>query len=610
MSNTTPQQTNMHYLNPKFKKQLFSLKELAMSEFDIQISTEKMIQDKTYRDIVLDELGDLDSEALNGYIQLLKRTPIYIKSSTEPFALDALPSVGSQHAANITSEKPAKRNRFGLLVLLLLCFSLYIVWNKGYLPPFDLPTASAPVAAENTTSVPATDSHQPVTKQETDSGQTAINTDTKETVATVDPISLPSANRIMSFRLHGSNTIGEELAPALLEAYLKSISVEKMHWVQGKVAVERELQYIKDDKVYAIELHAHGSSTSFKDLMAGTADMGMSSRIIKEKEVEQLRPIYGDLKHVGQENIIGLDGLAVIVSPDNPINSLTTEVIAKIFAGEITNWRELGGEDFSINLYARDENSGTWDTFKNLVLKAHNKKLSSSAARLESSTDLSDEVSKDPRAIGFIGLPYINNSKGISVAASAGTSAIYPTHFTVSTEDYPLSRRLYMYAPTLANKMVKSFTRFVLSLAGQEVVKKIGLISQNIKLEKIHEIKSAPPIYNDYTEVAQRLSLNFRFKSGSNELDNKGLRDLPRLVNYMIKQQGRRIVLMGFSDSLGDPQQNIKLSSLRANVVEQALTARGLDVVAVEGFGEQLPVASNRSAFGRSKNRRVEVWVY
>jgi phosphate transport system substrate-binding protein len=167
-----------------------------------------------------------------------------------------------------------------------------------------------------------------------------------------------------------------------------------------------------------------------------------------------------------------------------------------------------------------------------------------------------------------------------------------------------------MYTPSLANQMVCAFTRFVVSHAGQEIVEQVGLISQIIKQETIYKIKGAPQIYNNYTEMAKRLSVNFRFTSGSNELDNKGQHDLLRLVDYMTKQQGRRIVLMGFSDSLGKKERNLKLSILRARMLEKALTARGLSVVAVEGFGELLPIASNQNELGRSKNRRVEVWIF
>jgi phosphate transport system substrate-binding protein len=138
----------------------------------------------------------------------------------------------------------------------------------------------------------------------------------------------------------------------------------------------------------------------------------------------------------------------------------------------------------------------------------------------------------------------------------------------------------------------------------------VGLVSQNIKLEEAYRVKNAPKNYNKYAEIANRLSVNFRFESGSNELDNKAKRDIKRLVDYLTKHRGRRVVLMGFSDSLGDPQMNIKLSLVRASKLEKELNAYGLNATAVEGFGAHLPIGSNNTPMGRSKNRRVEVWVF
>lgn len=586
-------------LNPIFKEQLFLLKTSAQNEFNVHLSINKMAHDKQYRNTVFNELNELGSEKLNQHLHILKRTPVYLKSVSEPFSLEHLPTP-KRTKEQSQAYAPPKRKKSSTLFLassVMLFLSIFFAWKSNYLQTIwqsNVAVAQQPIAKEAMTHVPVS----PATK----AGIVV------EPVIKKDPLSLPSTNATMSMRLHGSNTVGENLAPALLEAYLKSIDIKEMLWVQGEDRVERELQYIENEHIYAIELQAHGSSTGFKDLLNSETDMSMSSRKIKDKENTALRPLYGDLSHSTQEVIIGLDGLAIIVNSRNPITTLTTKQLADVFSGEITNWSAFGFDDLPIHIYARDENSGTWDTFKNLVLKHHHKKLFPQARRFESSNELSTRVSQDIGAIGFIALPYINNSKAIAIAATQQTSAIYPTRFTVSTEDYPLSRRLYLYAPSINNEMVKKFSQFAVSHAGQKIVEEVGLVSQNIKLENIYQVKDAPQIYNDYAQVASRLSVNFRFNSGSNELDNKGKRDLFRLVNYMREHQGRRIVLMGFSDVTGSQQKNIELSLLRANVLEQELIARGLNVVAVEGLGAQLPIASNRTSLGRRKNRRVEVW--
>jgi len=608
-----PDQNAKLSLNPLFKQQLSLLQVIAKSEFNIHISLDKMAQDKQYRETVFNELSELGDETLTKQVHVLRRVPVYIKPASEkptaePFMLDALPSppqtTTKERSRVVVTEKVAiKRSRLSLMAFSALFFislAVFAAWQNGYLyialTP-DTPLSALPLIAKKS---PVIDSR---------AIETAVAAPKNE-LPSQPILTLPSDDKIVSLRLHGSNTVGESLAPALLEAYLKSKGINEMVWVQGKAQVERELQYIQGDHVYAIELHAHGSSTGFEDILNSQADMAMSSRKIKDKEVQLLRPLYGDLGLSGQEYIIGLDGLAVIVNPNNPIAHLSSETLAKIFAGEIDNWSEVGGADLKIAIYARDQNSGTWDTFNSLVLEANGKQLVSSARRYESSSELSEEVAKDIAAIGFIGLPYVNNSKAIAISASDNTMPIYPTRFTVSTEDYPLARRLYVYAPSVGNKMVKDLANFITSYAGQDIVEQVGLISQNIKLESIYKVKNAPQIYNDYTEVAKRLSVNFRFETNSNEIDNKGKHDLLRLVDFMADNQGRRIVLMGFSDAQGDPQKNMHLSLLRANFIERALVERGLNVIAVEGFGQQLPIASNHNALGRSKNRRVEVWFF
>lgn len=424
---------------------------------------------------------------------------------------------------------------------------------------------------------------------------------------------LPATDPDISFRLHGSNTVGEELAPALLKRFLETQGSLELVIAASNVPVEKQVQFVlpeQDLVARAVELHAHGSSTAFEDLAAGTADIGMSSRPIKSSEVDALRATHGDLSAAGREHVIALDGLAVIVNPANPVHELTKADIAAIFSGEISNWSALGGADAPINIYARDNNSGTYDTFKSLVLKPSNAKLSPTAKRYESSTELSDNVAADPDAIGFIGLPYVRNARALGIAESQGTPAVIPTEFTVSTEDYPLSRRLFFYLPeNVPNRLTRDFVQFTLSDAGQAVVEEVGLISQRIRAENPRRVANPPARFAELTHQAHRLSVSLRFNEDTGQLDNKALQDIERIVEFMKHNRGRELLLFGFSDSSGNDATDMDLASLRARIIAQMLSARGLYPAVVEGFGSALPVASNESASGRTKNRRVEVWV-
>lgn len=419
-----------------------------------------------------------------------------------------------------------------------------------------------------------------------------------------------SVEKKLQFTLVGSNTVGEKLAPALVKAFIESEYPDTEIQVKDTAELERDIEYVADGVLNQIHLSAHGSSTSFKGMKSGFADIGMASRRIKDKEHLALKDIVGDLRQFGNEHVLAMDGLAVIVNSSNPISKLNKSDIARLFNGDIKNWSELGGADLPVTIYARAEGSGTLDTFKSLVMKPYKFKISETAKRYESSSELSDKVASKQGAIGFIGLPYVRDAKALAVAENSSTMAIYPTAFTISTEDYPLSRRLYFYTKgNEDNPLVKSFVRFALSHKGQEVVEDIGLISQNIKTESISAQLEQPEGYKKLVSRGKRLSLNFRFEFGTNKLDNKSAKDMQRLTEYLNNNRGRRVILAGFCDSVGDAQKNQYLSLKRANMIKQELASRGLSVMKTIGFGESLPLASNDTKNGRSKNRRVEVWV-
>jgi len=412
------------------------------------------------------------------------------------------------------------------------------------------------------------------------------------------------------FRVHGSNTVGEKLTPRLVESYLMARGATDIKTVQGKVPTEKAVSAQLNGRIEFIEIHAHGSSTAFTDLLQGKAELGMSSRRIKDQERDMLLAKSGDLTEPGSEHIIGLDGLAIITNNNNALAQLSIPQLVKIFSGEVSNWSELGGKDLPITLYARDENSGTWDSFKSMVLDPSGVTLAMTAKRFESSTELSDSVAKDEGGIGFIGLPYVRRAKLLAISTTKTSKAILPTHFTVSTEDYPLSRRLYFYLPQKnINAEAEEFVEFSATERGQSIVEDIGLVSQNIKTGQPFSNNFYPDEMRSLTARSQRLSINFRFKDGSDELDTKGISDLDRLVKYVETNAPKRVQLFGFSDTEGDKAQNMELSLRRAKVVEQHLIARGIYPLVARGMGEEAPLASSKTEEGRRMNRRVEVWI-
>jgi phosphate transport system substrate-binding protein len=443
----------------------------------------------------------------------------------------------------------------------------------------------------------------------------APSTETSTTTSTGSPaVPVPQGTQAI-LRLSGSNTIGSKLGPALVEEFLKSQGAQN---VQRTPGAKDELAIVAtlpgQSSPSAVEIKAHGSKTAFEDLGSGKADIGMASRNIKNDEKAALASL-GDMTSRASENVLGLDGLGIIVNQANSLEALTEEQIRDIFTGTTTDWSQVGGAPGPIQLYARDDKSGTFDTFKELVL--HGAQLASSAKRFEDSTELSNEVAGDVKGIGFIGMPYILNAKALKVSAK-GAVPMRPTVLTVRTEDYLLSRRLYLYTPTTSqNPWVRKFVEFALSDAGQKIVDSMGFVGQAITKEAIPKREDAvvatnlPPAYERLIQDAERLPFNFRFRTGSDELDTKAYRDLGRLAQFMGDRsyQNRQVLLLGFADSTGRVEKNLELSRRRAHSVERELRSEGIRVGAVEGFGAELPVAGNDTEEGREKNRRVEVWV-
>ena len=423
------------------------------------------------------------------------------------------------------------------------------------------------------------------------------------------PASAGEANLLL--RIQGSNTIGAHLAPALAAGLLRQQGVahpEQQISAPNEVSVSgRDAQ----GRLLQITVAAHGSGTGFVALAEGSAELAASSRPIKDSEQASLASL-GDLRSASAEQVIALDGLAIIVHPDNPVQQLDIAQVAALFAGEIDNWQALGGPAGAVRLYARDDNSGTFDTFKELVLSSQGKQLAGAAQRFESSDELSERVSQDPQAIGFIGLPYIRQAKALHIA-DQGSQAMPASRELISTEDYPLSRRLFFYLkPDESNPWARALVEFAQSAEGQAIVTANGFIGQQVQAMRVAVDASQPRVYQRLAAQAQRLSVNFRFREGSAELDNKALHDLQRLLDYLKAndKQHRQLVLVGFGDPKSDSARAALLSKLRAMAVRRELARAGILPRDILGLGEQLPVASNQQDDGRLKNRRVEVWVY
>jgi phosphate transport system substrate-binding protein len=456
----------------------------------------------------------------------------------------------------------------------------------------------------------------------------------RPTVGAVKPPTAPAPRGARMIGLHGSTAVGWELMPALLLAYVDKIG-GSVRTVPGANPLEESHKVIdaRGREIVVFDLKRYGTPTAFDGLEDGSAHIGIASRPINEQEAARLaRAGTPGIRSPQHEHVLGLDGLVVIVAQDNPAVSLSIDNIAKVFAGQVTDWSDVGLPPGKITVYSTSQASGTYAAFDSLVLQPRKLTLAPSAKLLLSTAEVADAVAADANGIGVTSFAFTRDAKGLNVESSCGLIT-RPSVFTVRTEEYPLTRRLYLYTTAKpSHPHVKGFLDFALSKEAQPIIGSAQFVDQSPDSlgfddqgGRIAYALNAPSEDFNIAEMrqliadmngARRLSITFRFKTGSSELDTKSRADIDRLVELIATSElrGKRILLLGFADSVGPYSGNAILSMGRAAQVRDTLlaAARGaIDpaLVVHKGYSELAPVACNDQLEGRNLNRRVEVWV-
>ena len=235
------------------------------------------------------------------------------------------------------------------------------------------------------------------------------------------------------------------------------------------ILVQRWTELYPDKTAVEFQVTGGGSGVGIAALLNGTTDICASSRPMKPAEVEQMKAKY---KYKGLEVRVARDGLAIYVHKSNKVKQLTIEQARLIFTGKITNWKDVGGADKPINLYSRENNSGTYEFFKEHVLLKQD--FAPQAQHMAGTAALINAVSKDPNAIGFGGAAYAKNVKPLAIAQEKGKPYVVPNEKNILSAEYPVSRFLYFYLSKRPEGNVKKFIDWVISSAGQKVVSDVG----------------------------------------------------------------------------------------------------------------------------------------
>ena len=216
-----------------------------------------------------------------------------------------------------------------------------------------------------------------------------------------------------------------------------------------------------------------GSGVGISALREGTTDIAMASRRMKFDERMKLQAAG----HPPVEVTVAFDALAVVVNPANPVSKLTREQLEAIFRGKITNWKEVGGPDMRIVVYSRETSSGTYEFFKESVLK--NKNYMSSSLSMPATGAIIQSVSQTRGAIGYVGLAYVSpRIKTLAISYDDKHFAT-PTLENAINKTYPIVRPLYYYYNKKKSDQTAPLLQFILSPAGQEIIKKSGYIPVN-----------------------------------------------------------------------------------------------------------------------------------
>jgi phosphate transport system substrate-binding protein len=218
-----------------------------------------------------------------------------------------------------------------------------------------------------------------------------------------------------------------------------------------------------------IQVTGGGSGTGIAALINGTTDVCQASRPMKTAERTKLKERYFT---IGTEIAVAKDGLTVYLHESNPLKQLTLEQLKGIYVGDITNWKDVGGEDKDITVYGREKNSGTYVFFKDNVLMGDD--FSPMVATLPGTASVVNAVSKDPTGVGYGGAAYGKGIKFCPIAATAADSAYTPDAEHVGNGKYPLARDLYWYLRNKPEGDIKKLVEWVLSPDGQAVVTSAG----------------------------------------------------------------------------------------------------------------------------------------
>ncbi len=234
------------------------------------------------------------------------------------------------------------------------------------------------------------------------------------------------------------------------------------------IAQKAAEDFMKKYPEVAISVAGTGSGDGVKAIIDGTADVGNSSREMKDKELEQAKA----KGVIPKKYTVAMDCIVPVVHPANKVGALGIEQLKGIYEGKVKSWKELGGDDKPVVVVSRDSSSGTFEVWNEKVL--HGARVRPDAQLQASNGAVAQAVSGNKYAIGYVGIGYLNPKlKGLKV------EGVEASPETAKSGEFPIARGLYMFTKGEPQGDTKRFLDFVLSAEGQKIVKEEGFVPIN-----------------------------------------------------------------------------------------------------------------------------------
>lgn len=439
-----------------------------------------------------------------------------------------------------------------------------------------------------------------------------------------------------NFAVLGVDDLVDGVLPELFSAFNDYWSLET-HFAPMEADGVGAIVALAENGDLVTEVSVIGSSSAGARAGLATRDGALAFTVDPQgpgQVATLLRQTDEDGQPFAAPRTLALDGLAILVSPENSIRALSLAQIADIFSGRIDNWSALGGRDLPIHVYRLDDETGATEILTSQVL-GEGRGIAPGAVVVDQTGLMAGLLVSDPAGIGYDTFAEAGSARALGLRQECGITT-YPSPFSIAAQDYPLTFGLQVERregeiPAYADRLLS----FLATAEAQSALERSGRTGTAPREEPFegqgqryaNAILTAagnPSVgLNSLTKLAtetrdaSRLSTTFRFERGNQTLSERGQQNIVQLLEYLGGQDldGAEVLFLGFTDDFGTAGVNASLSRGRADMIMRALrdadTGGLLEGVTLSalGMGEVAPLMCNGTEENRFFNRRVEVWV-